>query len=66
MDLGLNGKIAVVTAASRGLGRAVAEALEVAPLNITANILAPGLKSIPGGGFLPGWLGPLSETNRPR
>ena len=43
MDLGLKGKVAVVTAASRGLGRAIAEALaaEGARVALCARTLAP-------------------------
>jgi 3-oxoacyl-[acyl-carrier protein] reductase len=42
MDLGLNGRVAVVTAASRGLGRAAAEALAREGCNIVMCARQPG------------------------
>ncbi len=42
MELGLNGKRALVLASSRGLGFAKTLAREVAPHGINVNIIAPG------------------------
>jgi len=36
MDLGLNGRVAIVTGASRGLGRATAEALAAEGVRVVA------------------------------
>ena len=46
MDLGIDGKVALVTAASKGLGRGTAAALAAEDLiddGITLNLLCPGL-----------------------
>jgi NAD(P)-dependent dehydrogenase (short-subunit alcohol dehydrogenase family) len=50
MDLGLKGKIALLTGASRGLGFATAETLAREGAHIAINSRSPGKTGRPGGG----------------